>query len=396
MRSILLIATVFSLLIVTSCEKHNKKSSTTTVETSDKNSDVFLKLCKNNGNPKEVSVTIEALKKVANSTDCDKANEYFSKTVEINLSGNNISNILPLTGFKILTVLDLSNNQIASIEGLSKLRNLIKLNLEKNKIKEIGELVHLANLEDINLTNNLISSIYSLKNLSKVREFKMMKNFLGDGGIEKNENNCPVNSASKAISNWCQPPSLFLKYCLKGPNEEKEIIKTVEAIKKVVKKDNCYDANMALKKAEKLDLTLKQITDLAPLRGLQNLRILDLSYNFIEDLGPIANLSNLTELYLYSNKIKSVSSLTYLEKLNTLNLSLNYITDIYPLKNLKHLDFNQSRRDHEAFLIEFNPLGCKDDELTKHCFGEREPVGKTEYNCPKDSDSNRIVDWCDS
>ena len=56
--------------------------------------------------------------------------------------------------------------------------------------------------------------------------------------------------------------------------------------------------------ATELDLASKQISDLAPLAGLTNLKYLYLhNNNKITDLSPLKGLVNLKELYLHGNPI---------------------------------------------------------------------------------------------
>ncbi|MGE5701250.1 MAG: leucine-rich repeat domain-containing protein, partial [Clostridia bacterium] len=50
-----------------------------------------------------------------------------------------------------------------------------------------------------------------------------------------------------------------------------------------------------------------QLTDLTPLKNLQNLKILDLSRNQIHDLSPLLNLINLEKLIIQSNPLNEES-----------------------------------------------------------------------------------------
>lgn len=65
----------------------------------------------------------------------------------LNLSRNNCSQLLPLSGLSCLTHLDLSSNRISNIEGLQTLSNLCSLNIAGNLISSCDVLRILRDLE---------------------------------------------------------------------------------------------------------------------------------------------------------------------------------------------------------------------------------------------------------
>ena len=80
-----------------------------------------------------------------------------------------------------------------------------------------------------------------------------------------------------------------------------------------------------------------EITDVAPLAKLTQLKSLYLSNNQIIDVAPLANLTQLKSLYLSSNQIIDVAPLANLTQLTKLNLDRNQIIDVAPLANLTQL-----------------------------------------------------------
>ena len=86
-----------------------------------------------------------------------------------------------------------------------------------------------------------------------------------------------------------------------------------------------------------LDLSDKDISDIAPLESLTSLTTLLLGDNLISDLTPLKSLTNLTGLSLSGNQVSNLSPLKTLTNLTWLNLSGNLIVDPSPLESLTDL-----------------------------------------------------------
>ena len=72
----------------------------------------------------EAKHTVDVLLEQAGTTECDAANQTLSSLTEINLSGNEISDIKPLASLTNLIRLFLSNNRISDIKPLASLTKL--------------------------------------------------------------------------------------------------------------------------------------------------------------------------------------------------------------------------------------------------------------------------------
>jgi len=86
-----------------------------------------------------------------------------------------------------------------------------------------------------------------------------------------------------------------------------------------------------------LDLDFNSLFDLSPLSSLQKLTTLDLGYNQISDLSALSSLTKLTTLYLHNNQISDVSTLSSLTNLTKLDLGYNQISDVSALSSLMSL-----------------------------------------------------------
>jgi len=96
----------------------------------------------------------EALREEIGKEEGDLYEEDFEDMEELDLSGNNISNISDLVIIHNLQVLSLENNEIADISPLQELENLSEVNVEENPIEsedqqeildqlsELGVIVH--------------------------------------------------------------------------------------------------------------------------------------------------------------------------------------------------------------------------------------------------------------
>ena len=84
--------------------------------------------------PQETKRTVEALLKVAKTRNCSQANQTLTKLTSLELWGNKISDIKPLSNLTNLTFLDLSVNKISDIQPLSNLTKLTEVDLAKNPL----------------------------------------------------------------------------------------------------------------------------------------------------------------------------------------------------------------------------------------------------------------------
>ena len=93
-------------------------------------------------------------------TDADiEPLRYMVNLTELNLTGNQISDIGTLAALTNLTHLYLIDNQISDINPLSELTDLIQLDLWGNPIGDFGPLAGLTNLTFLGVANTQISDI---------------------------------------------------------------------------------------------------------------------------------------------------------------------------------------------------------------------------------------------
>ena len=99
----------------------------------------------------------------------------------LNLSGNQISDLTPLSGLKKLKVLFLyDNKRISDLSPLSSLKNLTDLGLYDNRISDLSPLSNLTNLTRLTLDDNQISDLSPLENLVNLTELGLRYNKVSD------------------------------------------------------------------------------------------------------------------------------------------------------------------------------------------------------------------------
>ena len=87
------------------------------------------------------------------------------RLTDLDLDDNQISDITPLSGLTALTYLDLDGNQISDVAPLKDLTNLIVLDLHDNTVSDVSPLSSLVNLTVLDLSSNQISDFSPLAGL---------------------------------------------------------------------------------------------------------------------------------------------------------------------------------------------------------------------------------------
>ena len=127
--------------------------------------------------------------------------KYLANVRVIDLSGNNITDISPLSQVKDLHKINLGNNKIENIESVKDFFNVSTLNLSNNKIKDISPLQYLRHAKvvymgegtglfaggmepyrelNINLANNEIEDVSTLNELATLSTANLSGNKISD------------------------------------------------------------------------------------------------------------------------------------------------------------------------------------------------------------------------
>ncbi|SDE98237.1 Leucine Rich repeat-containing protein [Blastococcus aurantiacus] len=197
--------------------------------------------------------------------------------VELDLSGNGLTDIAPLASLPQLGILDLSRNRISDISPLAALARLGTLTLTDNQVADIGPLAALP-LHDLGLSQNPVSDLSPLAGTTT------------------------LNALGVAAAQVTDISALAGKDALRA-----------------------------------LDLSGNSITDVFPLAGLPTLDTLRLGGNAIVDPSPLGTVPTLLVLDLFGNRIDAVGGLADAPLLQELQLGANPLTDLRPLLRVESL-----------------------------------------------------------
>ena len=224
----------------------------------------------------------------------------------LTLSGNNLSDISPLSSLGGLVYLDLSDNKIGDISALGGLRNLKTLYLDNNPIVDFTSLYTLDRLELLSIRGIPVSD-EQLRALSAALPY------------------CIIHSESAEAS-----ASEVMLGGARFQTDVQELDLSNMGITDLTALRSC-------RYLRKLDITGNNISDLTPLMDLPSLEWLCFKDNVVTDLRPLMGLSSLRYINAEGNGITSTTPLASLTGLSELYLAFNPLTDISGLRSLSNL-----------------------------------------------------------
>ena len=188
-KNLLFTSSLFFSLVILFPQSHMAQQ----VEAS--NFKTFEDWCKNKDSlDEDVKHTVNVLLEKARILDCNLANKKLLNARFINLNGNKISNLLPLSSFINLNRLHLTDNKIVNIQPLEKLTKLTELGISGNRISDISPLKNLTNLTALSAKRNQITDVTPLKGLIELRYLFLKDNKITDISSLQSLKNISINS----------------------------------------------------------------------------------------------------------------------------------------------------------------------------------------------------------
>lgn len=277
---------------------------------------------------------------------------------------------IPVSELQSLTELDASERGIESLEGIDHLPNLRRLNLGGNRIGDLRPLSALSRLSALDLRDNYIFDLEavhlgSLAELPELIELSLRNN--RDSAHPEEPGDFERISDVSAIA---QLSSLEVLDLRNNHVETVEPIAALEALRSLDLRGNrltedALDALASLRRLEHLNLRENDLRDVAALGRLEQLRYLNLHSNSrIVSILPLASLSRLTALILRGVPIGEdagvLRELVHLEQLNVRDTGLR---DLRILADLMEQGALQDRPEDNVFAevdIRENPIGDSD------------------------------------
>jgi hypothetical protein len=210
----------------------------------------------------------------------------------LDVSGNFIRDIEPLSGLIRLSFLRLSQCQLENIDPIADLVNLTELDLSMNThITDISPLAGLKNLQILNLSDNEIGDIEPLSGLAELVYLDISRNEI--------ESFHPLSSLESLVELHAEGA---------GPGKQMDI-----------------GSMYLLTNLEVLQLRANNIMDINALSGLSKLSYVDLSMNEISDISPLVDNEGMGDgdtIYMTSNPINCTDQAANIQALRNRGVDL--------------------------------------------------------------------------
>lgn len=288
----------------------------------------FAQYCEDKTEP-AIQKTVQALLRLAGTQDCKEAEEILLKKDEYVVSGEGLSDLIPLV--PLLSDNSARNEPGASLTllpyGSTVLYNLPKAN--SLFLSDCAALEHVYVNQKIQIPENEtawvdISGCFRLKNIDHILEGYASHLFsLRIAGLNAEAITIPENSNmldTIAIEN--------------APNLKRFLWSESSSLRRVsVTKTNIHslaglEKNKNLKELYVSSSPIRSISDLTGLVNIERLRI---SNGELENISVVAELPNLKHLGFRNNKIQKIPNLSNNTALESIDLMGNSIRDIGPL-----------------------------------------------------------------
>lgn len=254
---------------------------------------------------------------------------FTSEDTEVDLSGQNISDISALIACPLLETLILDDNNISDISVLIDLPNLTSISLANNKISDISPLLGLVNLEFIDISGNSVTNFAPILGLTKLTSLYLDEVNLSDENLAKLSALTSLKTLSVLGNEDLTEETMdALKASLPACSISHDDLKVY-----VTLGDATFEAS-----EEIVNASSKNVSDLSPVSGFTAVTTLNLSDNSISDISALSSLSSLSILDLSSNAtLSSLAGISSIKTLTELYLSDTAVADVWDLGSLTNL-----------------------------------------------------------
>lgn len=242
---------------------------------------------------------------------------YFTALEELDLYGNQITDLSPLGGLSKLKKLNISRNYTGlfdkfggtgmSLQGISSLVLLENLEADGNGITDLSPIADLVNLKYLSLSENSITSVEALSKLTQLTTLYMGRNQISDisplAGLTELktlslESNCSSELDANGNEIW------------KGLSD----ITAVEGLTSLTWLNISHNIITSIEPAsslfylEYLNAASNNIADIEYMRG-SRVRVLNLEYNRLSRYDAILEMDRLEEIMYQGNPNNDVLAL---------------------------------------------------------------------------------------
>ncbi|MEN2281274.1 leucine-rich repeat domain-containing protein [Algoriphagus sp. SE2] len=296
------------------------------------------------------------LKKANPKIRTDNPNvEILTETIgleELDMKGEGILTLNPITRFVKLHKLDFSDNEISDLLPLSEVKTLVEIVGKNTSVKDISPIKNNEILERLDLEGSPVESIMDVLSLPElsylnVNNSRIFEEEVPEILIQKPSLN--IIYRTDALMTWWSELDEVWKTLLRKQNSTPENPNT-EQLHAMTGKSSLDFERVSIGKVEALTIfnNLRSLTifdaplmDISPIGEMKLLRVLKISQVPVSNFTPISSLNQLEELDISNTGISDLAplaNLIHLKKLNISGTNLKVLKGLEGLINLEELD----------------------------------------------------------
>ena len=345
---------------------------------------------------------------------------YNSRIRELYLDSSSVRSLAPIQDFDSLEVLHLNYTKVDSLLPVRRLNNLKDLRLDYTPVNDLKALGDLTKLENLSIAGTLTDSLSSIAYLTTLKRLNFENTRISDLRPLSRLENLEIIDADQTQVADIEPlgniTALEKVYCdqtritrsqanafmTSHPKvliiyESQELTSWWNALsldwQKIFRAYVKLDPKPTTEQLHQLTLLSEisiegndNVTNLAPLSKLSNLKEINASGTLISDLSPLSELNDLKVLSCANTRITDLRPLEALVQLEKLDFSNTLLDSLNGLNSLDHL---QVLRIDKTGVDKLQPLnGCKD---LRFIYCDNTKVGKVDIDKFLDSNPNCLI-----
>jgi len=308
--------------------------------------------------------------------------EILTETIgleELDMTGEGILTLNPITSFVKLHKLDFSDNDVSDLVPLSEVKTLVEIIGKNTLVKDISPIKNNELLERLDLEGSPVESIMDVLSLTElvylnVNNSRIFEEEVPEILIQKPTLN--IIYRTEALMTWWsglddvwknilrkqnlipEDPDSEQLHAMTGKSSldfERVSMEKIEALTVFsnLRSLTIFDAPLtdispisSMKLLKVLKISQVPVSDFSSIRSLNMLEELDISNTGISELDPLANLIQLKKLNISGTNLKvlkGLEGLLNLEELDVASTNLRSLRPIEGLKNLKKLSCFNTR-----------------------------------------------------
>lgn len=332
----------------------------------------------------------------------------FDSLKTLHLSGSLVSDLSPVRGMAQLTDLRAENTPVEDLTPVADLPALAILNISGTQVKSLEAIQYLISLSRISFNNTAIQDLAALSNLTNLQIIEANQSQITDlsplGEITALEKiYCDQTGITRSHANefMAAHPEVLVIYESKGltdwwnqlSSDWQDVFRSYATLDANPSKEQLHKLTLV----SKIDITgNKEITSLAPLSVMTNLKELRADGTAVSDLQPLRDLSGLVKLSCSGTKVSSLTILQYLTRLEELDCSntpLDSLEGLDELQNLKILNIDDTKvssLDPIRKIPTINLIYCDNSGISKT---EIESFADSHPNCLIVHQTSALTSW---